>query len=85
VAEELSVAEELTLHQRSPHRPTTRVTGRDSPPRILSSWIQTPAPGHAEVGAVALLGGEVRAIALRLERFRGRWRCRALETTTRRA
>jgi hypothetical protein len=75
----LRVAEEL-----SGHHPPVPATGRVSPPRILSSWIQTPAPDHAEVGAVALLGGEVQAIALRLERFRGRWRCRALETTMRR-
>jgi hypothetical protein len=75
----LRVAEEL-----SSHSPRVPATGRVSPPRILSSWIQTPAPDHAEVGAVALLGGEVQAIALRLERFRGRWRCRALETTMRR-
>ncbi|MBC6456787.1 Rv3235 family protein [Actinomadura sp. HBU206391] len=75
----LRVAEELSCH-----RPPAPATGRVSPPRILSSWIQTPAADHAEVGAVALLGGEVQAIALRLERFRGRWRCRALETTMRR-
>jgi hypothetical protein len=75
----LRVAEELSLQ-----RPPVPDTGRVPPPRILSSWIQTPAPDHAEVGAVAVLGGDVQALALRLERFRGRWRCRALETTTRR-
>ncbi|GAA2084574.1 Rv3235 family protein [Actinomadura alba] len=75
----LRVTEELSLQ-----RPPIPVTGRVPPPRILISWIQTPAPDRAEVGAVALLGGDVQALALRLERFRGRWRCRALETTMRR-
>jgi uncharacterized protein DUF6459 len=62
-------------------RPPAHVVGRVPPPRILTSWIQTPVPGEAEAGAVAYLGDQVHAIALRLERFRGRWRCRALETT----
>jgi uncharacterized protein DUF6459 len=62
-------------------RPSVRAAGRVPPPRILTSWIQTPVPGEAEAGAVAYLGDRVHAIALRLERFRGRWRCRALETT----
>jgi hypothetical protein len=70
----LKVAQELSQYPAAAPR-------RASPPRILASWIQTPAPGHAEVGAVAQVGGHIQAIALRLERFRGRWRCRALETT----
>lgn len=51
------------------------------PPRVLTSWLQEPAPGTAEAGAVVALSGRVQALALRLERHRGRWRCTALETT----
>jgi hypothetical protein len=72
----LKVWEEL-----AEHRPSVRILGRVPPPRILTSWIQTPVPNEAEAGAVAQLGDRVHAVALRLERFRGRWRCRALETT----
>ncbi|HEV7935105.1 MAG TPA: Rv3235 family protein [Actinomadura sp.] len=72
----LKVAQELS-HQPLPEASA----GRVAPPRILASWIQTPAPGRAEVGAVAQVGTRVQALALRLERLRGRWRCLALETT----
>ncbi|WP_289008317.1 Rv3235 family protein [uncultured Thermomonospora sp.] len=59
----------------APHRGPVR------PPRMLASWLQEPAPGAAETGAVIALAGRVQALALRLERHRGRWRCTALETT----
>jgi hypothetical protein len=72
----LKVADELSWH-----RPSVPVTGRAPAPRIMASWIQRPAPDRAEVGAVANVGARIQAVALRLERFRGRWRCRALETT----
>ncbi|WP_103936854.1 Rv3235 family protein [Thermomonospora echinospora] len=51
------------------------------PPRVLTSWVQEPAPGTAEAGAVIALAGRVQALALRLEHHRGRWRCTVLETT----
>jgi hypothetical protein len=51
------------------------------PPRILTSWLQEPAADVAETGAVVVLAGHVQALALRLERHRGRWRCTAVETT----
>ncbi|MEU6039696.1 Rv3235 family protein [Actinomadura sp. NPDC047616] len=55
---------------------------RTAPPRVLTTWLQEPAPDVAETGAVVVLAGHVQALALRLERHRGRWRCTALETTT---
>ncbi|WP_242889432.1 Rv3235 family protein [Actinomadura litoris] len=55
--------------------------GRVVPARVLSSWLQRPATGVAEVGAVVVVAGRVRALALRLELHRGRWRCTAVETT----
>lgn len=62
------------------HRPLAAGT-RYVPPRVLTTWLQEPAPGRAETGAVALLNGRVHALAMRLERVRGRWRCTTLETT----
>ncbi|MCW2915222.1 MAG: hypothetical protein JWN52_3290 [Actinomycetia bacterium] len=48
----------------------------------MVSWrVQEPVPGVAEVSAVVLMGGRFHAIALRLEPFRGRWLCSAIETT----
>jgi hypothetical protein len=57
-----------------PHRPV-------APPRVLRTWFQDPAPGAMETGAVVVLHGHVHALAVRLERHRGHWRCTALETT----
>jgi hypothetical protein len=50
-------------------------------PRVVSWRVQEPVPGVAEVSAVVLMGGRFHAIALRLEPFRGRWLCSAIETT----
>jgi len=50
-------------------------------PRVLASWLQRPTPQAAEAGAVVTVAGRVQALALRLERRRGRWRCTVLETT----
>ncbi|POM27015.1 hypothetical protein BTM25_14230 [Actinomadura rubteroloni] len=55
--------------------------GRAAPPQVLTSWVQRPSPHAAEAGAVLRLGTDVRALALRLEFLRGRWRCVQLETT----
>jgi hypothetical protein len=49
--------------------------------RVAAPRVQEPAPGVAEVCAVAFTGTRAQALALRLERFRGRWRCSAVETT----
>ncbi len=54
---------------------------RAVPPRVLSSWLQRPAPDAAEAGAVVAMAGRVTALAIRLELQRGRWRCTVLETT----
>ncbi|KAB2351495.1 Rv3235 family protein [Actinomadura rudentiformis] len=62
------------------HRAPVAAGVRIVPPRILTSWMQQPAPGAAEVGAVVVIGGRVRALALRLELRRGRWRCVTVET-----
>ncbi|MQY07101.1 Rv3235 family protein [Actinomadura macrotermitis] len=63
------------------HRQAVAAGARVRPPRILTSWLQRPAPGVAEAGAVVAAAGRVQAIALRLEERGGRWRCTALETT----
>ncbi|MFD0685295.1 Rv3235 family protein [Actinomadura fibrosa] len=54
---------------------------RAVPPQVLTSWLQRPAPGAAEAGAVVAVNGRIHAVALRLELLRGRWQCTALETT----
>jgi hypothetical protein len=61
--------------------PTGALGRRRARPRILMPRVQEPAPGVAEVSAVAFTGTLAQAIALRLERFHGRWRCSAVETT----
>jgi hypothetical protein len=61
--------------------PTGALDRRRARPRILTPRVQEPAPGVAEVSAVAFTGTFAHAIALRLERFHGRWRCSAVETT----
>lgn len=57
-----------------------RMPGRVTP-RLGAVRVCEPAPGVAEVSATALFGGRAQAVALRLERERGRWRCAAIETT----
>jgi hypothetical protein len=49
--------------------------------RVTAPRVQRPAPAVAEVCAVVFTGTRAQALALRLERFRGRWRCGAVETT----
>lgn len=50
-------------------------------PRLGTVRVCSPAPGVAEVTALAAFGPRVHAVALRLERDdRGRWRCAAIET-----
>jgi uncharacterized protein DUF6459 len=49
-------------------------------PRLGTVRVCEPAPGVAEVAAVAAVGPRVQALALRLEYDR-RWRCAAIETT----
>lgn len=62
------------------HSLAARTPGGTSP--VLNRLrICTPAPGVAEVAAVAAVGHRVQALALRLEHDRGRWRCAAIETT----
>jgi hypothetical protein len=70
---------------RRPAHPGTRPTrtGRwpSARPRVVSWRAQEPIAGVAEVSAVVLIDGRFHAIALRLEPFRGRWLCSAIETT----
>ena len=47
-------------------------------PRVRSVHLSRPAPGVAEVAARVQTHGRSRAVALRLEEWRGRWRCCAL-------
>ncbi|MGI8328830.1 Rv3235 family protein [Actinomadura scrupuli] len=76
---------------RPPARPGTGTgtgagrTGRwpATRPRVVSWRVQEPVSGAAEVSAVVLLAGRCHAVALRLELFRGRWLCAAIETTLR--
>lgn len=60
-----------------------RILGRSvgSPrPRIISHHAQTAEDGRsAEVCVILHDGAKVRAVALRLEAFRGRWRASAIE------
>ncbi|GAB3962392.1 hypothetical protein GCM10029978_017800 [Actinoallomurus acanthiterrae] len=49
-------------------------------PRLGTVRVCAPAPGVAEVTAIATFGPRVHALALRLEHGRGRWRCAAIET-----
>ncbi|MCO5969158.1 Rv3235 family protein [Actinoallomurus soli] len=49
-------------------------------PRLGTVRVCAPAPGVAEVTALASFGSRVHALALRLEQERGRWRCAAIET-----
>jgi hypothetical protein len=48
---------------------------------VVSLRVQEPAYGTAEVSATVLMAGRLHAVALRLEPFRGRWLCSAIETT----
>jgi hypothetical protein len=57
-----------------------RIPGRATP-QLSRLRVCEPAPGVAEVAAVAAVGHRVQALALRLEHERGRWRCAAIETT----
>jgi hypothetical protein len=50
-------------------------------PRVRVRLVQEPGPGVAEVCALVFADGRVQALAMRLERERGRWRCAAVETT----
>jgi hypothetical protein len=63
--------------------PRAARTGRwpSARPRVVSCRVQEPAPGTAEVSATVLMAGRFHAIAMRLEPFRGRWLCCAIETT----
>ncbi|MEU5877345.1 Rv3235 family protein [Spirillospora sp. NPDC047279] len=63
------------------HQGRLETAERIVPPRILTSWLQRPAPNAAEAGAVAVIHGRVQGIALRLEHRRGRWRCTTVQTT----
>jgi hypothetical protein len=48
-------------------------------PHLLTSRVFEPADGVAEASAVFRGGGNVRALAFRLEGLDGRWRITALE------
>ncbi len=47
-------------------------------PRVCSVHVSRPAADVAEVAARVQTNGRSRAVALRLEEWRGRWRCSAL-------
>ena len=48
-------------------------------PRLLSVHVSTPAAGVAEVCGRVRSAGRSRALALRLERHRGRWVCTTVQ------
>jgi uncharacterized protein DUF6459 len=60
-------------------RPAGRYASRTL--RVSVPLVQVPRRGVAEVAAVVFTGGRAQALALRLERRRGRWWCAAVETT----
>jgi hypothetical protein len=47
-------------------------------PKVRSIHVCRPADGVAEIAARVQVNGRSRAVALRLEEWRGRWRCNAL-------
>lgn len=47
-------------------------------PKVRSIHVGRPAAGVAEIAARVQVNGRSRAVALRLEEWRGRWRCSAL-------
>ena len=57
-----------------------RGSGPARPPAVLSVRTCVPRDGIAETSAVVVDSGRVRAIALRMEGWDGRWRVTALET-----
>lgn len=59
-------------------RPTVDLTPRP-PVHVRSVRVSRPTPTVAEACALVRRGDRVRAIALRLEPWRGRWRCTAFE------
>lgn len=59
-------------------RPTVDLTPRP-PVHVRSVRVSRPAPTVAEACALVRRGDRVRAIAMRLEPWRGRWRCTAFE------
>jgi hypothetical protein len=71
------------LARTMPTAGTAGMTGRQAGPalRVTVPALQEPAPGVAELSAVVFAGTHAEALALRLERRRGRWRCGAVETT----
>lgn len=70
----------------APRPPTNPAVGRaraslirpQDRPKVRSVHVSRPAPGVAEVAARVQTNGRSRAVALRLEEWRGRWRCCAL-------
>lgn len=57
--------------------PPARVRPQDRP-LVRSVHLSSPTPGVTEVSARVQTGPRSRAVALRLEQWRGRWRCNAL-------
>lgn len=74
------------LSALAPPAPTTPTLGRDrltvlhprDRPKVRTVHVCQPAAGVAEVAARVQTDGRSRALALRLEEWRGRWRCSAL-------
>src|SRR5690606_40650096 len=52
---------------------------RRAPGRVKSVRVSQPTPQVAEVCALVQRGPRTQAVALRLETWRGRWRCTAFE------
>ncbi|MGH3094839.1 MAG: Rv3235 family protein [Streptosporangiales bacterium] len=52
---------------------------RRPPLQLRTVHVSQPATGVAEVCALVHRGGRARALALRVEAWRGRWRCTAFE------
>lgn len=59
-------------------RPNVDLT-RHAPPLVKTVRVSKPTPGVAEVCALVQRGPRTQAVALRLEAWRGRWRCTAFE------
>lgn len=63
---------------RARRRPNVDLTRR-APAHVRNVLVSKPAPAAAEVCALVQRGPRTQAVALRLEAWRGRWRCTAFE------
>ncbi len=67
-----------TRGTRGPSGPAANRVRPQDRPLVRSVHLSRPTDGVAEISARVQTGARSRAVALRLEQWRGRWRCNAL-------